>query len=149
MKAEKIYNVIGSEFKGVMVFKYNLSGVLTAFELQDAEELTNKQIAWLFSRHFPYKEPQVNNLRSIKQFTVTEGEFKLEFEMFWQAYKHKVKRVMAEKIWKKLSPDDKIKAIAGIKHYDAFLFRKRNQDKAYPSTYLNQRYWEDEFGGAN
>lgn len=148
MKAEKTYNIIGTDFKGVMVFKFNLNGILTAFELNDAEELNEKQIAWLFSRHFPYRESQINNLRAIKQFTVTEGEFNLTFEMFWIAFKYKVKRVLAEKAWEKLSDDDKIKAIAGIRHYDAFLFRKRNQDKAYPSTYLNQRYWEDEFGSA-
>ncbi len=148
MKPEKTYNIIGTDFKGIMVFKYNLNGVLTAFELNDAEELTEAQINWLFSRHFPYREPQIKNLRAIKQFTVTEGEFNLEFLMIWNAYKYKVKKVLAEKAWEKLSDDDKIRAIAGIRHYDAFLVRKRNQDKAYLSTYLAQRYWEDEFGSA-
>jgi len=148
MKPEKIYNVIGSSFKGVMVFKYNLSGILTSFELQDADEFDEQQINWLFRKFFPYKEVEIGHFKAIKNFTVTVGEFNLAFEMFWNAYKYKVKKVLAEKAWEKLSDDDKIRAIAGIRHYDAFLFRKRGQDKAYPSTYLAQRYWEDEFGSA-
>lgn len=149
MKPEKIYNVIGSSFKGVMVFKYNLSGVLTSFELQDADEFDERQVNWLFRKMFPYKETGIGHFRATKNLTVTEGEFNLVFEMFWNAYKYKVKKVLAEKAWEKLSDDDKIRAIAGIRHYDAFLFRKRGQDKAYPSTYLAQRYWEDEFGSAS
>lgn len=139
----KTYNVIGSSFKGVMVFKYNLNGVLVVFELLDADELESKQVVWLFSSRFPYKENQIGTFRAIKNFTVSEGEFELTFDMFWNAYKYKVKRVMAEKAWNKLSTDDQIRAVAGIKHYDSFLKRKRNMEKAHASTYLNQRYWED------
>ena len=146
MKPEKVYNVIGSSFKGVMIFKYDLNGILTSFELQDADVFDEQQINWLFRKMFPYKETGIGNFRAIKNFTVTEGEFNLVFEMFWNAYKYNVKKVLAEKAWEKLSDDDKIRAIAGIRHYDGFLFRKRGQDKAYPSTYLAQRYWEDDFG---
>ncbi len=144
----KDYHVIGSSFTGVMVFKYCLNGLLTSFELRDADQLSEKQVDWLFSSNFPYKEIQINYLKAIKNFTVTEGSFDLSFDTFWNAYKHKLKRVMAEKAWSKLSDVDKIAAIAGIKHYDGYLNRKRNVEKAHASTYLNQRYWEDEWGSA-
>ena len=150
MEAVKTYSVIGSTFKGVMVFKYDLNGLLISFKLIDAEELSEAQYNWFFKRgEFPYYEKQIGTLKAIRQFTVTEGDFNLTFEMFWVAYKYKVKKVLAEKAWDKLSDDDKIKAVAGIKHYLGFIQRKRSQEKAYPSTYLNQRYWEDEWGSAS
>ena len=148
MEIAKIYNVIGHKTNGVLTFKYNLKGVLVAFELTDCDEMTPIQRTWLFSHHFPYKESQIKNFKAIKEFTVSEGEFKLDFEMFWKAYKYKVKKEMSLKAWSKLTDSDKMKAIAGIRGYEAFLFRKRNQAKAYPSTYLNQKYWNDEYEGS-
>ncbi|MDC9722393.1 MAG: hypothetical protein PSN34_06425 [Urechidicola sp.] len=144
----KTYNIIGSSFKGVMVFKYDLNGILVAFELQDVV-MNQQQVAWLFSRHFPYKEGQINNYRAYRNFTVTEGEFDLTFDMFWDAYKHKVKREMSIKAWNKLSDSDKMKALVNIKHYDGYLARKRNMEKAHASTYLNQKYFNDQWGSTS
>lgn len=148
MSVLKEYNVIGTTFKGLMVFKYNLNGVLVAFECKDVE-LNETQIQWLFSRHFPYKEQQISQFKAIQNFTVTEGKFDLSFDAFWKAYNHKVKKVMSEKAWNKLNDSDKMNAIAGIRHYNGYLARKRNMEKAHGSTYLNQRYWEDNWGSAN
>ena len=144
----KEYHIIGSSFSGIMVFKYCLNGYLTSFELKDADVFSKQQASWLFSRHFPYQENQINNFKSVKNFTVTEGKFDLSFETFWNAYSNKVKRVVTEKAWEKLSDVDKIAALAGIKHYDRYLSRKRGQAKAHGATYLNQRYWEDDFASA-
>lgn len=144
----KDYHIIGSSFKGIMVFKYCLNGYLTCFELQDADPLSKTQVNWLFSGHFPYRENQINNIKAIKNFTVTEGSFDLSFETIWSLYKKKVKKVFAEKAWEKLSDTDKIAAIAGVKHYLGYCNRKRNYEQAMLSTYLNQRYWEDEWGSA-
>lgn len=146
---EKEYTVIGSSFKGAMVFKYCLNGYLTSFELKDSDPLTEKQQNWMFRLgKFPYKEQELQAWKAIVNFTITEGELDLSFEVFWNAYGHKVKRQMAMKSWTKLSDDDKIAALAGIKHYLGYLKRKKNIEKAHPSTYLNQRYWEDEWGSA-
>ncbi|PCI11890.1 MAG: hypothetical protein COB73_00875 [Flavobacteriaceae bacterium] len=144
----KTYNIIGTSFTGVMVFKYDLNGILVAFELQDADELKPVQVKWLFS-HFPYKENEISHFRAIRNFTVTEGDFDLTFDMFWDAYKHKVKREMSVKAWSKLSGSDKMKALVNIKHYDGYLARKRNMEKAHASTYLNQKYFNDQWGSAS
>jgi len=145
----KEYNIIGSTFTGVMVFKYGLNGILNSFDLIDADEMTSKQVNWLFSRHFPYKEPQISHFKAIKTFTVSEGKFDLSFETFWNAYDNKVKRVMAEKAWNKLTDAQKIAALAGIKAYFNYLKRKRGIEKAHPSTYLNQNYWDSEWGSVH
>lgn len=66
------------------------------------------------------------------------------FIQFWNAYNKKVKLQDAKKAWKKLSNDDRIKAIAAIKQYQAAM-RYEKQYFKYPSSYLNQRTWEDDF----
>lgn len=66
------------------------------------------------------------------------------FIQFWNAYNKKVKLQDAKKAWKKLSNDDRIKAIAAIKPYQAAM-RYEKQFFKYPSSYLNQRTWEDDF----
>ena len=150
MEPGKIYNLIGSKTNGVLVFKYNLNGVLIAFELQDCSKMSEQQIQWFFNpKRFPYLETQIKNFKAIREFTVTEGDLEITFDMFWNAYKKKVKRMQAEKAWEKLSESDKLKAIAGIRHYDGYLQRKRTIEKAYPGTYLNQKYFNDEWGSAN
>lgn len=146
MSIFKEYTVIGTKFTGLMVFKYHLNGLLASFELRDCDELDVKQKAWLFSRHFPYTENEMNNFRSIRTFTVTEGYLKVEFDDFWTLYTFKVGKFPAEKAWKKLKSDEKIKAIATIRPYIAHIARQRGQVKARASTYLNQKYFNDEWG---
>lgn len=149
MEIGKTYNLIGSKTNGVLVFKYNLNGVLIDFQLQDCDKMNEKQINWFFTPdRFPYLEHQIKNFQAVREFTVTEGELEITFEMFWNAYKYKVKRMQAEKAWEKLSESDQLKAIAGIRHYDGYLQRKRGIDKAHPGSYLNQKYFNDEWGSA-
>lgn len=145
----KEYNVIGSNFTGVMIFKYGLNGILNSFELVDADEMSKEQVRWLFSGHFPYREQQLSHFRTIKTFTVSEGKIDMSFETFWNTYQNKVKRSMAIKAWDKISDPEKIAALAGIKPYFNYLKRKRGIDKAHPSTYLNQKYWDSDWGSVH
>ncbi|HCY83153.1 MAG TPA: hypothetical protein DHV22_16900, partial [Xanthomarina gelatinilytica] len=105
-----------------------------------------KQIQWLFVKgFFPYTEKQIKGWVSIKNFKIEVGKPDLSFDTFWEAYNHKVKKAMSEKSWKRLSQKDQMQAIEHIVVYDKYLHRKHIA-KAAPSTYLNQRYWEDNHG---
>lgn len=74
------------------------------------------------------------------------------FDDFWKAYPNKVKKDGAMKIWNKIKPDDSLfRAI--MMDIDR---RTRGEwngiDKKYvphPTTYLNQRRWEDEDSGGS
>jgi len=129
-------------------FKYNLNGDLVSFKILDTHPLNDVQIEWL-RENLPYKQNEIEDLRKHKNFELIKNEPDLSFTSFWNAYNYKVKKVMAERAWKKLSKADRINAIAKIKHYDGFLKRKFNQSKANPASYLNQRYWEDNYGSEN
>ena len=139
------YTVTGENSNIVWQFKYRLNGLLFQFKLLEGE-LDEKQIKWLFVKaNFPYNESQIKGWKTIKEFKIEIGKPDLSFNAFWETYNQKVKKVMSEKAWKRLSQKDQMAAIAYVKTYDKYLSRK-HVAKAAPSTYINQRYWEDNHG---
>ena len=68
------------------------------------------------------------------------------FEQFYNDYPRKVGRYTAERSFKKLSVKDKINAYNGLKNY--LRYWKANETEKqfipHPSTFLNQKRWEDE-----
>lgn len=71
------------------------------------------------------------------------------FVEFWNTFNFKRNKQTAEKAWKKLNNKDRAAAMAAIPNYHAYLEHKRsmgfNQNNLYPSTYLNERRWEDDY----
>jgi len=127
----------------VWEFKYNLEGYLKSFEILEGQ-LSEKTQRWLFHpSRFPYTENACKSFKCIKNVELLEADLDLSFDVFWNTYNRKVgKKVQAQNSWKKLSKSDKILALKGIKKYDRYLSRKHGVEKAYPSTYLNQRQWK-------
>lgn len=145
MEPVTTYIIKGKQYPTLWEFRYDLNGLLTQFKVVEGT-LTEKQTRWL-GEHFPFTEKHMQLWTNIypEYFDFTVGEPDLSFETFWNTYNHKVKKVMAENAWKRLSNRDKMEALAGIKPYNGYLHRK-GIAKAHPSTYLNQRYWEDNYG---
>lgn len=145
----KTYLLIGKTLGITMEFKYDLNGLLLQFKMLEGE-LNLRQEAWLFSGKFPYREVKMQNLKTEKYFEVQENEPDLSFDTFWDAYNYKLgKKVQVENTWKRLSIADKKAALAGIRSYDNYLARNNGRvAKAYPSSYLTQRYWENDYKSA-
>lgn len=64
------------------------------------------------------------------------------FDAFWDAYEKKVGRPKCEKLWDKLSNQDKIDCMAYIPRY-----KQAQPDKQYrknPETFLRNKSWNDE-----
>lgn len=142
---ETIYTVKSIQDGYIWQFKYTLNGDLKSFEILEGT-LSANQMKWLFSSsNFAANESimktvWMQNLK--KNFEITIGAPDLSFEAFWSLYNHKVKRVVSEKAWERINQKDRMEAIKGIKPYDNYLARK-GIGKAHASTYINQRYWED------
>ena len=70
------------------------------------------------------------------------------FEEFWKAYPRKVGKGAAEKLWNRLKPDDALlaKMLQAIEEQkSSSQWQKDNmQFVPHPTTWLNQRRWEDE-----
>ena len=73
-----------------------------------------------------------------------EEETGLSFNDFYKLYPLKKSKQQAEKSWNRLSKADRQAAIDKLQAYIADCIQEKRSFK-HPSTYLNQRTWEDDF----
>ena len=135
---------IGLEF----LFKYDLKGSLKVFEIVDGE-LNGEQMQWLFSSNFPATEEIIKTNwikldKYKKVFEITTSPAVITFEALWNLYDYKVKRFDAEKSFSKLKEHEVIKCFTSIPGYNKYLNRKQIA-KAHLSTFINRRYFEDDY----
>lgn len=85
-------------------------------------------------------------VKSFKDRGMGEG-----FDVFWKAYPRKVGKGAAEKSWLRLKPTEELRTVilkAIEIHKSSNGWTKDNGDYIpHPSTWLNQRRWEDEVEG--
>ncbi len=92
-----------------------------------------------------------NNIKndSIKSNTVIQKErLKNQFAEFWKEYPRKVAKAKAEKAWESVKPTDEVfeKIMQAVRRQKlSEQWRKDNgQYIPHPTTWLNQKRWEDE-----
>ena len=70
----------------------------------------------------------------------------ISFDEFYKLYPRKISRSNAEKSFKKLKKGDRFLAYEGIIKYNKFWLENEVEPQyiPYPSTWLNQKRWEDE-----
>lgn len=136
------YTVKSKNSDNVWEFDYDLNGNLIAFKVLGGV-LTNDQMVWFFRKgNFPVLESVIKtiwipNLK--KNFEITIGKPDLSFDAFWNTYANKVgKRKETQNHWNRLSKADKIQVFSNIPKYNNYLKHYPKQQKQYPSTYLNQ-----------
>ncbi|WP_238783738.1 hypothetical protein [Blattabacterium cuenoti] len=139
MKGKK-YIFRSSLFSGEIVFKYDLNGALR--EIIFPEKLSFSHYIWI-GRFLPYNESIISKMKSTRaSFSIEEIPIDLSFNRFWIDYQYKVgKKKMAESIWNRMSLSDRIKALSYIPKYLDHI-KRTGHDQAYPTTYLNQRYFD-------
>lgn len=146
------YRAKGKEIGLVFLFKYDLKGNLKLFEIAEGE-LNANQMKWLFaSANFPADESIMRSIwmkdkKYLKVFEIEKSVANLSFEALWNLYDNKVKKFECEKSFKKLKEADIIKCFLSIPGYNKYLQRK-GVAKAHLSTFINQRYFEDDWSKA-
>jgi hypothetical protein len=146
------YRAKGKEIGLVFLFKYCLNGNLKLFEISEGE-LNGQQMKWLFAQaNFPADESIMKTLwmkdkKYLKVFEIEKSIADLSFDALWNLYDNKVKRVECEKQFTKLKEADVIKLFLSVPKYKDYLQRKRIA-QAHLSTYINQRYFEDDWSKA-
>lgn len=138
----KKYILTSEHFKGEITFEYNLKGYLKMVKVGEVSGMSKSIFNWLWS-NLPTSTLMIEEYkRKAGNFKIDEVPVDLSFERFWTEYDQKVgKKTMTENAWKKLSQKDKIAALL----YVGKLRDKKRLDGTqmpYPSTYLNQKYWE-------
>ena len=71
-------------------------------------------------------------------------EYSDDFLEFYKQYGNPVSKYKSYLIWRKLSEADKKSALAALPAYIAY-YKEHGITLKHPSTYLNQRTWEDDF----
>jgi hypothetical protein len=136
--------ITSPKFTGAAELLYNESGTLCKIDC------TNTNMDEQVMQHFKQCCPVIvhrliNNSPFSSNTTVVEGDFEVNFQMFWDAYRNKVNRLRAEKLWNQLSKTEQVEAYYGISRYDKFLHRNDWRTKADPDTYLRNKYWQNEY----
>lgn len=132
----------------VWVFKYNLNGILVYFDVLEGELSQNQQDFLYPQGNFPWKELQIKEWsKRFKTAIVEVGERDISFEALWNLYNHKVKKFECEKAFKKLKEQEVILCFLSIPGYNKYL-QKKGTAKAHLSSYINQRYFEDDWSKA-
>jgi hypothetical protein len=149
MEQYTIFRAKGREIGLLFLFYYDLNGHLKRFEIAEGSLNTN-QICWLFDvKNFPatqqyMEEVWMKHSAFIKAFEINKAAANLSFESLWNLYDNKVKKFEAQKVFSKLTKADVIKCFLSIPGYNDYLSRKRIA-KAHLSTFINQRYFEDDW----
>ena len=103
-------------------------------------DISSKNFGYISSTNFADMDSTNIDTLTINE-PPKESSWSKRFDEFWSKYPKKVAKPKAEKAFKNLSVKDQKAALAGLSGY-AF-----SSDKQYipnPTTWLNQRRWEDE-----
>jgi len=88
----------------------------------------------------------VDDITLVVRFRAEAIVADISFDVFWNAYGYKVgNKKRAEKEWNRLTSEDRILCLRGIRRYNMWIAQRRNQDKLYPETFLSQSRWENEY----
>ncbi|WP_281683403.1 hypothetical protein [Zunongwangia profunda] len=145
------YTVKGRKAPVLWEFRYRLNGDLYSFTILEGQ-LNGTQMKWLFSgKNFPATE-RLMTIMWLKDKEITskleikKTDLDLSFDAFWNTYNNKVgKKKMAESSWNNLSKANKIKALMAIPRYNNNLRLNPGIQKAYPTTFINQEYYNNEY----
>lgn len=135
--------VKGDQLEGSMTFEYSGDGILQHFTNESA--WTAEQVVYM-ATHFPTSVDILKELIGLSStLDAKEVNRDLSFTAIWNAYDHKVgNKKQAEKLWDKLNEAEKVMVFDSLGSYNYYL-RIKGIEKAYLTTYLNQRRFETDY----
>lgn len=136
------YILTSPTFEGSILISYNDNGLLSKLEF-NCPSFTPANIAYML-KNVPINNQHIYDMTKGTKASIALANDDLSFNSFWSKYAYKVgHKARAEKLWKLLSNEDKILALAYIHTYNNFLIDHPKQDRQYPETYLAQRRWNN------
>lgn len=134
------YIIQGQTDKRSIRVGYNEEGDLISIVLDGELNADQRRYAL---RNLPVGVNYIFDVAKKFGWKVTPVAFNLSFDHFYEVYGNKVGKKQAQKVWDRLSKDNKIKALMYIKTYDQNLKLTPGVQKKYPATYLNSEPWND------
>lgn len=162
------YRAKGKEIGLVFLFKYDLNGNLKLFEISEGV-LNKEQRHWLLTGFLPegakfdnpkellaLLEPRFPDEENImktlwmkeekytKVFDIKISPADISFNAGWTKYNLKLAKQDAEKAFKKMNEAETILFFNSLDPYERYL-KISGIAKAHMSTYINKRYYENEY----
>lgn len=138
---------MNSEYKDLLSGAYERITIVDVVTGEKIAEITDDRI-YTSGCRFMVELKQKAEKRQGMEMNAVDAEVIAGFIAFWKVYPKRKAKVTAQKAWKKLAPDQKLKEriLADIAE------KKKSEEWSeeggkyipYPATYLNQRRWEDE-----
>lgn len=136
--------IVTSKKKGVdskMLLDYNEAGEINKIEFEGCDI---NQISYLLDR-VPVLEDLLKNRCEAYNLNLAVAELDLSFDNFWNTFAYKVgKKMRSKRLWEAMSEAEKIESFVKIPKYHRFINIKQ-QESAYPETWLYNRMWENEY----
>lgn len=138
MQTERYYiKSFNTDFKAVISYTDNRLSSLVF------ENATDAQIRYLCN--IIAQDSSIEHINSVERLKVQKAQEDLSFAAFWTAFRYKVgKKARAERLWNALSDTERQAVFACIPSYHRFIANK-NQNSAYPETWLNNKMWECDY----
>jgi hypothetical protein len=138
----KTFTFTAASFEGEVIIEFNDFGVLQKFDSSGAN-MSAEQQKFLLTKLPIYVDDVKRVLLKSPTAVFTEIDQQVSFEQFWNRYDEKIRssRKRAEKVWKRLSKTDRLKAYRFITKYEQTLYP--GTAKKYAETYLNAEMWNN------
>ncbi len=139
----KHFILTSTQFEGQVVYKYDTDGYLVYFSYEaDMSQAQREHVL----RKMPLTLQGFHDLLGkSKTASIEEVPQSLDFDTFWEAYGHKVKRKRCEPLWKKMSEAERMQCMKSIPVYIRYLGRSGYRGKKDPDGYLRDRMWETDW----
>jgi methionyl-tRNA synthetase len=130
---------------------YNANGRLLKWDATNMNSLQPNQMQWL-KNNVPIQltDPVAQFTKIIEdskgKLAITQSEFDVSFDTFWEAFDNKLHKKDAQKLFEKLSYADKVKCIQSCGPYKRYCQRKGEwYNQQLPDTYISKRNFETDW----
>jgi hypothetical protein len=132
-----------AKITGQVAMLYDSTDQLVCIDFAEAG-MSRDQKKFLLNR-LPLAVDELQAFATVLKVTVVEAEVEITFEMFWNAYGKKINKARCLPLWNKMSKAVQVRALQGVKPYDAYLKRENWRNKMDPENYLRSYAWENEW----
>ncbi|HOI31201.1 MAG: hypothetical protein PHG67_06040 [Bacteroidales bacterium] len=138
----RTFTFTAASFQGEVIIEFNDDGILQKFDSSGAN-MSAAQQKFLLTKLPIHVDDVKRVLLKSPTAVFTEIHQEVSFDQFWNRYDEKVRssRKRSEKVWKRLSKTDKLKAYRYIAKYEQSLYA--GIPKKYAETYLNAELWNN------
>ena len=143
-KPMKRFLITSPKFSGTAELHYNDKDTLCKIDC------TQAAMDEMVVKHFKAAAPATLQLLISgncfsKDTIIVEADFEVTFDMFWNAYRHKVNKLRCLPLWNKLNKVEQVSAYYGISTYDKYLAKTGYRGKQDPDNYLRNKTWMNEY----